>query len=130
MGGGVEGSRIGLLGLAFKPNTDDMRYAASIVLVEGLSRLGAQIRAYDPAAMDNARAIMPDVEYVDDAYAVAEGADAIVLVTEWNEFRQLDIERLKTLMKSPVVIDCRNIYEPGDFEDLGFTYVGIGRGRS
>lgn len=128
--GKVRGARIGLLGLAFKPNTDDMRYAASIVLAEGLSKLGAAIRAFDPAAMDNAREIMPYVEYVDDAYAVADGADAIVLVTEWNEFRQLDIERLKALMKSPVVVDCRNIYDPDDFEGHGFTYVGVGRGRS
>ncbi|MBN2566360.1 MAG: UDP-glucose/GDP-mannose dehydrogenase family protein [Candidatus Eisenbacteria bacterium] len=128
MGGEARGKTVGLLGLAFKPNTDDMRYAASIVLAEGLLKQGARIRAFDPAAMDNARLIMPSVDYVDDAYAVADGADAIVLVTEWNEFRQLDIERLKSLMKSAVVIDCRNIYDPIDFERLGFSYVGVGRG--
>jgi UDPglucose 6-dehydrogenase len=128
MGGDVDGKTVGLLGLAFKPNTDDMRYAASIVLAKGLTDLGARVRGFDPAAMDNAREIMPFVEYVDDAYAAAEGADAIVLVTEWNEFRQLDVERLKTLMNSAVIIDCRNVYDPDDFESQGFRYVGVGRG--
>jgi UDPglucose 6-dehydrogenase len=128
MGGDVRGRTVGLLGLSFKPNTDDMRYAASIVLAEGLSRLGAGIRAFDPAAMDNARGLLPFVTFVDDAYAVAEGADAVVLVTEWNEFRQLDIGRLRRLMKSPVIVDCRNVYDPRDFEEHGFKYVGVGRG--
>jgi UDPglucose 6-dehydrogenase len=128
MGGEVKERTVGLLGLAFKPNTDDMRYAASIVLAEGLSRLGARVRAFDPAATENARALMPYVEYADDAYGVADGADAIVLVTEWNEFRQLDIARLKSLMRSAVVIDCRNVYDPDDFRKHGFSYVGVGRG--
>jgi UDPglucose 6-dehydrogenase len=128
MGDEIAGRTVGLLGLAFKPNTDDMRYAASIVLAEGLSKLGARVRAFDPAAMDNARAILPFVEYADDAYSVAEGADALVLVTEWNEFRQLDVERLKRLMRAAVVIDCRNVYDPEDFEKHGFSYTGIGRG--
>ncbi|MFH1688990.1 MAG: UDP-glucose/GDP-mannose dehydrogenase family protein [Candidatus Eisenbacteria bacterium] len=128
VGGDVSGKTIGLLGLAFKPNTDDMRYAASIVLAEGLSARGATIRAFDPVAMDNARELMPFVEYVSDTYAAADGADALVLVTEWNEFRQLDFDRLKKLMRSPVVIDCRNVYNPEDLERHGFTYVGVGRG--
>ena len=128
LGGDVSGAVVGLLGLAFKPNTDDMRYAASIVLAEGLSERGARIRAFDPAAQDNARRIMPFVEYVDDAYDVAEGADALVIVTEWNEFRQLDLDRLKGLMKRFVVVDCRNVYDPKEFEKAGFVYVGVGRG--
>ncbi|MFH1864244.1 MAG: UDP-glucose/GDP-mannose dehydrogenase family protein [Candidatus Eisenbacteria bacterium] len=126
--GDVSGKTVGLLGLAFKPNTDDMRYAASIVLAEGLSARGASVRAFDPVAMDNASELMPFVDYVADAYAVAEGADALVIVTEWNEFRQLDFDRLKKLMRSPVVIDCRNVYNPEDIERQGFTYVGVGRG--
>jgi len=128
VGGDVAGKTVGLLGLAFKPNTDDMRYAASIVLAEGLSARGASIRAFDPVAMDNARDLMPFIDYVSDTYAVADGADVLVIVTEWNEFRQLDVERLKKIMRSPVVIDCRNVYSPEDFEQHGFTYVGVGRG--
>jgi len=128
-GGDVSGKTIGLLGLAFKPNTDDMRYAASIVLAEGLRDKGAAIKAFDPVAAENARELMPFIEYVDDAYDAAEGVDALVLVTEWNEFRQLDFDRLKNAMASPVVIDCRNVYDPDEFESRGFSYEGVGRGR-
>ena len=128
VGGDVSGKTVGLLGLAFKPNTDDMRYAASIVLAEGLSAKGASIQAFDPVAMDNAKELMPFIDYVSDAYAAADGADVLVIVTEWNEFRQLDVERLKKIMRSPVVIDCRNVYSPEDLEGHGFTYVGVGRG--
>ena len=130
VGGDVSGKTVGLLGLAFKPNTDDMRYASSIVLAEGLSDRGASIRAFDPVAMDNAGKLMSFIDYVADAYAVAEGADALVIVTEWNEFRQLDFDRLKKLMRSPVVIDCRNIYDPEDLKRHGFSYVGVGRGAT
>ncbi|MCD4690737.1 UDP-glucose/GDP-mannose dehydrogenase family protein [bacterium] len=128
-GGDVSGKTIALLGLAFKPNTDDMRYAASIVLAEGLKELGADVRGFDPVAMDNARRIIPFVHFAADAYSAAEGAHVLVLVTEWNEFRQLDMERLKSVMAGRAVIDCRNIYEPKDFEAHGFTYEGVGRGR-
>ena len=128
VGGDVSGRTVGILGLAFKPNTDDMRYAASIVLAEGLSARGASIRAFDPVAMDNARELMPFIDYVADAYAVAEGADALVIATEWNEFRQLDFDRLKRLMRAPVVIDCRNVYDAEDLERHGFSYIGVGRG--
>ena len=128
VGGDVSGRTVGILGLAFKPNTDDMRYAASIVLAEGLSARGASIRAFDPVAMDNARELMPFIDYVADAYAVAEGADALVIATEWNEFRQLDFDRLKRLMRTPVVIDCRNVYDAEALERHGFSYVGVGRG--
>ena len=129
VGGDVSGKTVGLLGLAFKPNTDDMRYAASIVLAEGLSAAGATIRGFDPAATENARELMPFVHYVDDAYEVARGAHVLVLVTEWNEFRQLDIDRLKNLMTDLVVVDCRNVYRPEDFEKHGFSYTGVGRGK-
>jgi UDPglucose 6-dehydrogenase len=128
-GGDVSGKTIGLLGLSFKPNTDDMRYAASIVLAEGLTRLGAKVRAFDPVAMDNARAIIPDIEYAADAYEAASGAHVLVIMTEWNEFRRLDLERLKDVMAAHSVVDCRNVYNADDFEPLGFRFEGIGRGR-
>ncbi|MFH1502698.1 MAG: UDP-glucose/GDP-mannose dehydrogenase family protein [Candidatus Eisenbacteria bacterium] len=128
-GGDVAGKTIGLLGLSFKPNTDDMRYAASIVLAEGLLKLGATVRAFDPVAMENARAIMPDIEYAGDAYEAATGAHVLVIVTEWNEFRRLDLERIKGLMAALSVVDCRNVYNADDFEPLGFRFEGIGRGR-
>jgi UDPglucose 6-dehydrogenase len=128
-GGDVSGKTIGLLGLSFKPNTDDMRYAASIVLAEGLLARGARVRAFDPVAMDNARKIMPSVEFVDDRYEAAAGANVLVLVTEWNEFRQLDFGRLKEIMAEPIVVDLRNIYQPEELNELGFRYVGVGRGK-
>ncbi|MBD3349010.1 MAG: nucleotide sugar dehydrogenase, partial [Candidatus Eisenbacteria bacterium] len=128
-GGNLEGRTVALLGLAFKPNTDDMRYAASIVLAEGVRDAGGNVRAFDPVAMENAKVVLPFVEFCDDAYEAAEGADVLALVTEWNEFRRLDVERLKKLMVRPAVVDCRNIYHPSDFEEHGFTYVGVGRGR-
>ncbi len=118
---------IGLLGLAFKPNTDDLREAPSLDIAKVLLAAGAHVRAYDPAAMDRTRAILPDVEFMSGAYDVAAGADAIVIVTEWNEFRHLDLRRLKSSMRKPVVIDGRNIYDPEIMRDLGFTYRGIGR---
>jgi len=127
-GGDVAGKTVGVLGLSFKPNTDDMRYAASQVLVEGLLKLGASVRAFDPVAEPTARAVLPDIEYAGDAYSAAEGAHVLVLMTEWNEFRRLDLERIKGLMAEPAVVDCRNIYDPEDFESLGFTYEGVGRG--
>jgi UDPglucose 6-dehydrogenase len=127
--GSVEGKTIGVLGLSFKPNTDDMREAASIVLIRGLLRRGAKVRAFDPVAMENARRIMPEIEYVDDAYEAATGASVLVLVTEWNEFRQLDLDRLRAVMAEHAVVDCRNVYDPSDFEALGFRYEGVGRGK-
>ncbi len=126
-GGDVSGKTVGLLGLSFKPNTDDMRCAASIVLVEGLLARGARVKAFDPAAVKNASAIMPDIEYVTERYETAEGAHVLVLVTEWNEFRQLDFDRLKEIMAEPVVVDLRNIYDPDEVVDHGFRYVGVGR---
>ena len=118
---------IGLLGLALKPNTDDMREAPSVDIAKVLLAAGAEVRAYDPAAMERSRTLLPDVEYLKDAYQVASGADALVLVTEWNEFRQLDMARVKQLMRRPVIVDGRNIYDPAVMRSLGFTYRGVGR---
>jgi UDPglucose 6-dehydrogenase len=123
----LAGRVVGLLGLAFKPNTDDLREAPSLDIAKVLLAAGAQVRAYDPAAMEGARVLLPDIEYTSDSYAVAAGADALVLVTEWNEFRHLDLERMKTSMRRPVIIDGRNIYDPATMRGLGFTYRGIGR---
>ncbi|HEX7264906.1 MAG TPA: nucleotide sugar dehydrogenase, partial [Candidatus Dormibacteraeota bacterium] len=118
---------VGLLGLAFKPNTDDLREAPSLDIAKVLLAAGAHVRAYDPAAMEGARMKLPQVEYTRDAYAVAAGADAVVLVTEWNEFRRLDLGRLRASMRTPVLVDGRNIYDPAAMRSLGFTYRGIGR---
>jgi UDPglucose 6-dehydrogenase len=118
---------IGLLGLAFKPNTDDLREAPSLDIAKVLLAAGAHVRAFDPAAMERTRALLPAVEYMVDAYDLAAGADAIVIVTEWNEFRHLDMSRIKQLMRRPVIVDGRNIYDPATMKGLGFTYRGIGR---
>jgi len=123
----LEGRVVGLLGLAFKPNTDDLREAPSLDIAKVLLAAGAHVRAYDPAAVEGARALLPEIEYSSDAYAVAEGADALVLVTEWNEFRFLDMARVKASMRKPVMVDGRNIYDPSIMRSLGFTYRGIGR---
>ncbi len=118
---------VGLLGLAFKPNTDDLREAPSLDIAKVLLATGAHVRAYDPAAMEGARVKLPAVEYTKDAYGLAAGADALVVVTEWNEFRHLDMGRLKASMRRPVVVDGRNIYDPAVMRGHGFTYRGIGR---
>jgi UDPglucose 6-dehydrogenase len=125
--GSLRGQVVGMLGLAFKPDTDDMREAPSIEIAQALQRKGAVVRAYDPAAIEKARAILPDVEYRRNAQGVARGADALVVVTEWNEFKQLDLVRLKRLMRRPVVVDGRNLYDPAEMRRLGFVYRGIGR---
>jgi UDPglucose 6-dehydrogenase len=126
-GGSVRGLTIAVLGLTFKPNTDDMREAPSIALVVALQDAGARIRAYDPEGMQQARSVMTDVHYAENAYDCAEGADALVIVTEWDAFRALDLDRVKPLMKRPVLVDLRNIYRPEDMARHGFTYVSIGR---
>jgi UDPglucose 6-dehydrogenase len=123
----LPGRVVGLLGLAFKPNTDDLREAPSLDIAKVLLAAGAHVRAYDPAAMEGSRRLLPDVEYMNDAYEVAAAADALVVVTEWNEFRDLDLARLQKSMKQAVVIDGRNIYDPALMRGLGFTYRGIGR---
>lgn len=125
--GGLRGKTIGLLGLAFKPNTDDIREAAAIDLAHMLSNEGANLRAYDPVAMENARRLLDGVEFCADAYKVAAGADAVVLVTEWNEFKQLDMPRLHDSMAHKIFLDGRNVYEPAEMLAYGFDYRGIGR---
>ncbi len=124
---GLKGKTIGLLGLSFKPNTNDIREAPSLYIIERLKQEGAHIRAYDPVAMDDTRAVFPDIEYAKDAYQAAEGTDALVLVTEWNQFRNLDMERIKALMKTPNFFDLRNVYEPEIMRDRGFNYYCVGR---
>jgi UDPglucose 6-dehydrogenase len=125
--GTLRGQVIALFGLAFKPNTDDMREAPSIDITRALVKRGATVRGYDPAANGRARAVLPDLECRNNAYAAARGADAVVVVTEWNEFRQLDLSRLKRTMRRPVIVDGRNIYDPDAMRRLGFVYRGIGR---
>jgi UDPglucose 6-dehydrogenase len=125
--GSLRGQVVGMLGLAFKPNTDDMREAPSIEIANALLKRGAIVRAYDPAANQRARQLLPEIEYRRNAQAVAKGADAILIVTEWNEFKQLDLQRLKRLMRRPVVVDGRNLYDPAEMRRLGFVYRGIGR---
>jgi UDPglucose 6-dehydrogenase len=127
MVGGVQGKTIGILGLAFKPNTDDMREASSISIIQGLQKKGARIKAYDPEAMEEAKKIVQDVTYCTGPYEVAEGSHAIVLLTEWNQFRLLDLKRIKGLLKEAVFIDLRNVYEPLHMRELGFRYCGVGR---
>jgi UDPglucose 6-dehydrogenase len=126
--GSLKGKTVGLLGLAFKENTDDMREAASIDIAAYFQKAGAKVRGYDPVAMDVARGILSGVELVDDPYKMAEGCDALVVVTPWNEFKQLDLAKVKGLLKQPVIFDGRNIYEPSEMRAMGFTYRGIGRG--
>jgi len=128
LGRDLRGKVIGILGLAFKPNTDDMRDAPSIDIIRNLQRRGAIVRAYDPVAAGKAAEILDDVEMAKSAYELAEGADALILVTEWNEFKNLDLARIRTSMTQPVLIDGRNVYDPGKARDLGFQYTGIGRG--
>lgn len=125
--GSLKGKTVGLLGLAFKPNTDDMRDAPAIDIAEALIEAGAKVKAYDPVAMEVARPILPQVELVDSPYKVAENSDALIVVTEWNEFKQLDLEKVKSLLNSPVLYDGRNIYEPSRVKAMGFTYQAVGR---
>lgn len=126
-GGDVRDKVIAVLGLTFKPNTDDMREAPSIKIIRSLQEGGAKIRAFDPQGMDMAAELFDDVTYAQDAYDAADGADAIVIVTEWEAFRALDLERIKQQLKSPVMIDLRNIYRPAEMKQLGFDYWSIGR---
>ncbi len=123
----VKGKTVAVLGLSFKPNTDDLRDAPSLDIIKALQSAGAKIRTFDPIAMPAAGSTLRGVKFCDDAYDAVGDADAAVLVTEWNEFRRLDLRKMHSLMKKPVLIDCRNIYEPADMARLGFTYSGIGR---
>jgi len=125
--GDLKGKTIGILGLSFKPNTNDIRESSSIAIIQGLLEMGAKIKAFDPTAMEEAKAILPQIEYGKDAYDVAKGVDALVLATEWNQFRRLDLQRIKAQLKSPVFIDLRNVYDPDQMKQLGFIYCGVGR---
>ena len=129
-GGSVDGKVIAVLGLTFKPNTDDMREAQSLGIIAGLQAGGAKIRAFDPEGMDEAKALLDGVEWCEDAYDAVTGAEALTIVTEWNEFRALDLERVKSLMKSPVMVDLRNIYDPDEMAAAGFRYTCVGRARA
>lgn len=125
--GELKGKTVAVLGLAFKPETDDMREAPAIGIIQSMIRDGAKVRAYDPVAMNEAKKVLSDIEYADDEYAAVTGADALVFVTEWNQFRALDLSRIRDLMTTPKVADLRNIYDPDDLRELGFEYVGVGR---
>ena len=126
-GGTVRGKTVGVLGVAFKPNTDDMRDAPSLAIVPALQDAGALVRAFDPAAMHEANTLLPGVTWCADPYDVAKDADVVVLITEWNEFRALDLERLGSAMRSRVLVDLRNVYDPAEVRAAGFTYSSIGR---
>jgi UDPglucose 6-dehydrogenase len=127
--GDLRGKTIAVLGLTFKPNTDDMRESPSIPLVTALVDFGARVRAYDPVGVEQARSLLPDVTFCDGPYACAQGADAVVIVTEWEQFRALDLDRLKAALAAPIVVDLRNIYQPEDMIGRGFVYESIGRSR-
>ena len=127
LAGDLNGKHIGVLGLSFKPETDDMRESPAIDIVNELVKRGAKVKAFDPVAMDEARKCLPDIEYAVDEYDAIGGADVLVIVTEWNQFRALDMERVKGLLKSPKIADLRNVYEPDDMRQLGFEYIGVGR---
>jgi UDPglucose 6-dehydrogenase len=126
--GALGGKTIGLLGLSFKPNTDDMRDAPAIDIASSLQAQGANVRAYDPVAMEVAAPLMPGVEMAADPYELAKGCDALIVVTEWNEFKQLDLDQIRDSMRQPVLFDGRNIYDPEKMQKLGFRYRGLGRG--
>jgi UDPglucose 6-dehydrogenase len=125
--GELKGQTVAILGLAFKPETDDMREAPAIDIISGLVERGATVRAYDPVAMTEAAKVLPKVSFAGDEYEAVTDADALVFVTEWNQFRALDMRRVRDLMKSPRIADLRNIYDPQDMRALGFEYVGVGR---
>jgi len=127
MGGSVKGKTIGILGLAFKPNTDDMRDAPSLDIIPALQAAGARVKAYDPESMHEAGKMLTDVDFCDGPYHAIDGADAMVLITEWDQFRALDFDRVKKLLKNPVVVDLRNVYQPADMQRRGFSYTSVGR---
>lgn len=127
LGGNIKGSTIGFLGLAFKPNTDDMREAPSIKIIEKLQEMGASIQAFDPAAMEESKRDLKNIKYCEDPYQAVTGCDACVLITEWNQFRKMDLQKIKELMKKDVFVDLRNVYDPEQVRAAGFKYVCVGR---
>jgi len=129
LGGSLSEKIIGILGLSFKPNTDDMREAPAVEIIHLLENEGAKIQAYDPQAVENAKKELPGISLCDDPYQMAAGADALVLATEWNEFKQLDFERIYKLMRTPVLVDGRNLWDSTQLREIGFTYFGVGQGN-
>jgi UDPglucose 6-dehydrogenase len=127
IGGTLEGKKFSFLGLSFKPNTSDIRESPALRIIRMLLSAGAAVRAYDPAAMDEARSVQTEIEYADDSYDAARGCDALVIATEWNQFRKLDWDKMKAALKEPVVIDLRNVYEPAQMIEAGFRYTAVGR---
>ena len=125
--GDLNGKKIGVLGLSFKPETDDMRESPAIDIIKEMVKRGATVNAYDPVAMDEAKHSLPDIGYASDEYEAIRGADALIIITEWNQFRALDMEKVKSLLISPKIADLRNIYNPADMREMGFEYVGVGR---
>jgi UDPglucose 6-dehydrogenase len=123
----LTGKTLGVLGVTFKPNTDDMRDAPSLDILPLLQKAGGRIRAYDPEGMEEARKYLDDIEWVRDAYSVMPDADALLILTEWSEFRVLDFQRIRSLLKTPLIIDLRNIYAPAEVSASGFTYHSVGR---
>ena len=127
--GELKGKRIAVLGLAFKPNTDDMRDAPSIPLINGLVERGAEVSAFDPVAREQAEKVFSGIEFASDAYAAAAEADALVIVTEWDEFRALDLEKVAQSLRGKVLVDLRNVYDRTEAQEAGLAYYGVGRGR-
>lgn len=123
----VSGKTVGVLGLAFKPNTDDMRFAPSVDIIKSLQEKGAIIKAYDPVSMDNAKTLLDNVDFCKDSYEVLEDCDLVIVVTDWNEFKELDLEKMSQLVKTKKIIDARNIYDPEKMRNIGFEYLGVGR---
>lgn len=127
LGGNEEGKTIAVLGLAFKPETDDMREAPSLTIIPALTEKGAKVRAHDPHAMEAAKNLLPEVEYAEDPYEACRDADCLIIMTEWNQYRALDMEKIKSLMKKPLLVDLRNVYDPKTIREKGFEYFGVGR---
>ena len=126
--GELRGKKIGILGLAFKPNTDDMRDAPAIDIISLLLNDGAEVTAFDPKAAENAKKVLsPKVKYAKDMYEVAKDADLVIVITDWNEFKEIDLGKIKSMMKTPNIIDTRNIYDPATIKEMGFSYIGVGR---
>jgi UDPglucose 6-dehydrogenase len=130
LGGEVRGKRVAVLGLAFKPNTDDMRDAPSIPIVKALVERGAEVSAFDPVARHQAEQLLSGIEFANDAYSAADGADAVVIVTEWDEFRALDLDRMASALRGKILVDLRNVYDRREAEEAGLAYYGVGRGKA
>ncbi len=123
----MEGSTIAIWGLSFKPKTDDIREAPSLKIIEDLKNAGATVHAFDPIALDNAKKILNDVKFFENPYETIRDCDALIVVTEWDEFRNVDMRAVKVLLRKPIIVDGRNIYDPKELRDIGFTYLGVGR---